>query len=115
MNKIAERNTRVSASLAHIPYHVHLHTLERRVGSTNENADFHYRLLFPKIERDCPTSDEERVFLVCSRRVHLGGPSVVRVGLRSLANFDSRSGLGGLPAPPTRDPPFSPTRVSKEG
>ena len=45
-------------------------------------------------------SDEERVFLIRSHSLLLGGPSAVRVGLGGLTPSDPSSGLGGLTLSP---------------
>ena len=75
-------------------------------GSTSGNADFLCRLpsSASECDRDVPSrftpSDEERVSVVHSNCLLLGGPSAVWVGSSGLAPSDSSSDLGGLPLSP---------------
>ena len=103
-DKIAEHNPRVQRWLEF--FTADNYTLEYRKGGANGNADFLSRLPLPATELDrsdsssLTPSDEERVFLIRSHGILLGGPSAVRVGLGGLASSDPTSSLGGLTLSP---------------
>ena len=104
LNKIAEHSPRVQRWLEFLT--TYNYTLEYRKDSANGNADFLSHLPLPamELERSGPSSrtpsDEERVFLIRSHGLLLGGPSAVRVGLSGLAPSNPSSSLGGLTLSP---------------
>ena len=83
-DKIAEHNPRVQRWLEF--FTADNYTLEYRKGGANGNADFLSRLPLPATELDrsgprCLTpSNEERVFLIRSNDLLLGGTSAYRLG-----------------------------------
>lgn len=87
--------------------HARKHTLESRKGNVNGNADFLSRLPLPATERDrtgrsrLTPSDEQRVFLIRSHDLLLGGPFAMNVGLGWLAPSDTEFRLRRAPALPT--------------